>query len=385
MKKRTTILYSGLIGLFVVACGSAQSVSNEPEVRVSTFQGTPDEEATGSPAGGDADAPDGSALEQDPIDNDSVPATDEELSVSINCPDTFLLGEKLVCEIVSTGAVSGEWHLPGFIDNPIAMETVPGSNAVFIEPTNPSYVGAWFTLTAEVTSADGETTSDVLRFTVESSGEAASLIDELNAVTDAKPVSFATNSAIIESDDLATLDAVTALLIASPDVQIEVGGHTDDVGAPEANQTLSQARAESVVKYLVENGVPASQVAPAGYGPTQPIADNSSEQGRAANRRIDFREVGGSPFISIECPTEFVLGFETKCDIVTANATAGTWRIDSFTDGDVELATIPGTNEIFVEPTNPDFVGVPLVLEVAVTDSSGRVVRRNHDFTIVAE
>ncbi len=386
----STVVALGIgAALVASACGTTIETADEPAVEVTTYnEGDHEETAPADGVDNPADIGTPEPVDDDPAapaDGAETPADDGTLGVSIDCPDSFVLNEKLVCEIVSTGAVSGEWRLPGFLDGPLSLDTVPGSNGIFVEPTDASYVGAWFTLTATVYSADGEAATDSLRFTVESSVEAASLIDELNAITSADPVNFASGSAEVQAGDRPTLDQVAQLLASRPGTRIEIGGHTDDVGSDEANQALSLARADSVVAYLVGQGVDAGRLDAAGYGRTQPVAPNTTDEGRAANRRIEFREIGDGPFISVDCPTEFVIGIETLCDIVTANAVEGSWRIDGFTNGDVVLQTVPGTNEIFVSPSNPDFAGSTFIVEVEATDASGRLARAEHRFTLVLE
>jgi outer membrane protein OmpA-like peptidoglycan-associated protein len=70
--------------------------------------------------------------------------------------------------------------------------------------------------------------------------------------------------------------------------KVEIGGHTDNVGAADTNLALSQKRAESVRAALVERGIPTSRLAAKGYGDTAPVADNRSEEGRAKNRRVEL-------------------------------------------------------------------------------------------------
>ena len=72
-------------------------------------------------------------------------------------------------------------------------------------------------------------------------------------------------------------------------VRIEIGGHTDDQGSDEYNDRLSENRAKSVYEYLLSRGISASRLSYAGYGKRKPIADNSTEAGRAENRRTEFR------------------------------------------------------------------------------------------------
>jgi OOP family OmpA-OmpF porin len=85
------------------------------------------------------------------------------------------------------------------------------------------------------------------------------------------------------------LDEVAEISQLCPDVDVDVVGHTDSVGDNEYDIGLGKRRAEAVVEYLVRKGVDAERLTPVGLGFSQPIADNSSDEGRAANRRIEFR------------------------------------------------------------------------------------------------
>ena len=85
------------------------------------------------------------------------------------------------------------------------------------------------------------------------------------------------------------LDEAAEMLSRSPLVQVEIHGHTDNVGAFDYNLTLSQSRAAAVVDALVsKNGIAASRLVPFGAGPTAPVASNATEQGRAKNRRVEL-------------------------------------------------------------------------------------------------
>lgn len=90
------------------------------------------------------------------------------------------------------------------------------------------------------------------------------------------------------------LNLLVDYLKQNHDIAIEIGGHTDDQGSDDYNNRLSLARAKAVYDYLLSKGIEASQVSYKGYGKSQPIADNSTEEGRAANRRTEFKivEVG---------------------------------------------------------------------------------------------
>lgn len=94
------------------------------------------------------------------------------------------------------------------------------------------------------------------------------------------------------------LAKVAGILIAYPGLNIEVGGHTDNVGSDEMNQTLSENRAAAVRDYLVEQGVAANSVTAKGFGNTQPVASNDNPAGRQENRRVELVVSGeaiGSP------------------------------------------------------------------------------------------
>jgi outer membrane protein OmpA-like peptidoglycan-associated protein len=101
-------------------------------------------------------------------------------------------------------------------------------------------------------------------------------------------VNFDTGKATIKPDSATTLDDAAAALKVAGDLKVEVGGHTDNVGAPEANQKLSQERARAVMAALVERGVKADRLTAQGYGQSSPIADNRTEEGRAKNRRVEL-------------------------------------------------------------------------------------------------
>jgi OOP family OmpA-OmpF porin len=106
-------------------------------------------------------------------------------------------------------------------------------------------------------------------------------------------VYFDTSKAIIQKRSYKLLDNVAAVIIAHPQVgKFRVEGHTDDRGNDDDNLDLSQRRAEAVVKYLVDKGVPAERLEALGFGETKPIADNKTKAGRAKNRRVEFKIIG---------------------------------------------------------------------------------------------
>jgi outer membrane protein OmpA-like peptidoglycan-associated protein len=102
-------------------------------------------------------------------------------------------------------------------------------------------------------------------------------------------VLFDTSKTTIKAASLPMLDEVAQLLKSHPEVKhVNVEGHTDSMGDPAFNMQLSEGRAKAVSAYLVEKGVAADRLSAKGFGATKPIADNKTEAGRAANRRVDF-------------------------------------------------------------------------------------------------
>jgi OOP family OmpA-OmpF porin len=91
-----------------------------------------------------------------------------------------------------------------------------------------------------------------------------------------------------ESD--AVLQRADGLMAKEPALHAEIQGHTDNVGTPEYNVALSQARAASVVVWLTSHGIAADRLTPKGYGLTMPVADNKTEEGRAKNRRVEIAD-----------------------------------------------------------------------------------------------
>jgi outer membrane protein OmpA-like peptidoglycan-associated protein len=92
----------------------------------------------------------------------------------------------------------------------------------------------------------------------------------------------------IKPESEPALAQVAALLQANPALKAWVVGHTDNVGSPEANLTLSSARAGAVVKALTQRGIDARRLAPHGAGPFAPVASNATDEGRARNRRVEL-------------------------------------------------------------------------------------------------
>ncbi len=115
---------------------------------------------------------------------------------------------------------------------------------------------------------------------------------DFDALLSSNQISFATNSADINASSDILLSELLEVANQCPEAKIEIGGHTDSRGSDTYNLNLSQARASSVMNHLISNGIEASRLSAVGYGETNPIADNESEEGLAKNRRIEFNIEG---------------------------------------------------------------------------------------------
>jgi outer membrane protein OmpA-like peptidoglycan-associated protein len=101
-------------------------------------------------------------------------------------------------------------------------------------------------------------------------------------------VLFETNRYALRPAARESLAKVAGILLAYPDLRLEVDGHTDSVGADAYNQQLSEKRADSVRDYLVQQGIPIASVTVQGFGKTQPVASNATAAGRQQNRRVEL-------------------------------------------------------------------------------------------------
>lgn len=101
-------------------------------------------------------------------------------------------------------------------------------------------------------------------------------------------IRFEPSSASINVDSAGLLDRLVEIAMRCPNVRVEIAGHTDGDGDAAFNQSLSEKRAAAVEDYLVKAGLPADRFSTIGYGSTQPIATNDTDEGKLQNRRIEF-------------------------------------------------------------------------------------------------
>ncbi|WP_066700523.1 OmpA family protein [Sphingobium amiense] len=102
-------------------------------------------------------------------------------------------------------------------------------------------------------------------------------------------ITFAYDRADVQPQFQPTLNDVASVLAQYPKTYIDVYGHTDSDGTDAYNQTLSERRAQAVADYLVRQGVQSARIATRGFGESQPIASNATEEGKAANRRVEIK------------------------------------------------------------------------------------------------
>ncbi len=109
-----------------------------------------------------------------------------------------------------------------------------------------------------------------------------------------KNVFFETGSATLKPTSYAELGRLTQLLNENPKLKIEISGHTDNQGSQSVNLKLSEDRAKAVVDFLISEGISSERLEYKGYGYEQPIADNSTPEGRSMNRRVEFKVLNNS-------------------------------------------------------------------------------------------
>lgn len=114
---------------------------------------------------------------------------------------------------------------------------------------------------------------------------------ETDATITLKNIFFDTNKSEIKPESQVELDNIVKLLKDNPTLKISIQGHTDNVGKPADNLKLSNDRAKAVITYLTSKGIEAGRLSSQGFGATVPVADNSTEEGRAQNRRTELKVI----------------------------------------------------------------------------------------------
>ncbi|WP_234736214.1 OmpA family protein [Tellurirhabdus bombi] len=112
---------------------------------------------------------------------------------------------------------------------------------------------------------------------------------EVNSTVRLNNIFFDLGKATLREESFPELDRLALTLNENPKIVIEIGGHTDNTGSNELNLKLSQDRADSVREYFIGKGIEPDRVASKGYGESKPVAMNDSDEGRQANRRVEFK------------------------------------------------------------------------------------------------
>jgi len=183
-------------------------------------------------------------------------------------------------------------------------------------------------------------------------------VASLNAVLEHAKIAFEPGSSVIDAAAGDTLDQLAALMKNCADFRMEVEGHTDSQGRDEFNQELSQDRAKAVVDALMQRRVLIGNLQARGYGETQPIADNETEEGREANRRIAFVLLDATPMELAPAVQEAAPGSEAGSGAAGGEAgpgAAGEGQDEAGQDGSGQPeAALDGSIVIEAQPADDD-------------------------------
>lgn len=114
---------------------------------------------------------------------------------------------------------------------------------------------------------------------------------EANAIIVLRNIFFDVNKFDLKMESQVELDNIVKLLKDNPALKIQINGHTDNIGKPADNLKLSNDRAQSVVRYITSKGIDAKRLSFKGFGDQQPVSNNTSEEGKARNRRTELKVI----------------------------------------------------------------------------------------------
>ena len=204
----------------------------------------------------------------------------------------------------SDAAEAAALTIPGVtsVNNQLTVESDPGAD---LTAAVSGIAGVTASLNVGVATLEGTVGSSADRDAAEAAAAAVAGVDSvdnqlfvdnpeelesgLGEYFALNPITFESGSAVITADGQTVLEGSLAFIQNQPSAQISIEGHTDSQGGAAGNQTLSEARAQAVLDWLVNAGVEADRLSSAGFGEDQPIADNGTAEGRAENRRIEFK------------------------------------------------------------------------------------------------
>jgi len=143
----------------------------------------------------------------------------------------------------------------------------------------------------EVTAGNGDwyTLTIIEKAGMKQEISANDLLDALNRDGHvALYINFDTGKSTIKPDSQKIINQIVEMMKNSPSLKLSIEGHTDNVGNPKSNKTLSEDRAKAVVAAIVKQGIDAKRLSSAGFGQDKPVADNKTEDGKAKNRRVEL-------------------------------------------------------------------------------------------------
>jgi outer membrane protein OmpA-like peptidoglycan-associated protein len=199
-------------------------------------------------------------------------------------------------EIVAKGSTTRTYHPPSTLSafewSQVYRDALTKANWTIVNVARSESITAHYGQNGRNIWAYLHTNADGYSFTVGEEPAGDALKSELakNCHVALTGVLFDFNKSTLKPESDAVLQRVDGLIAKDPALHAEIQGHTDNVGTPEYNMTLSQARAASVATWLTTHGIPADRLAAKGYGLTMPIADNGNDEGRAKNRRVEIAD-----------------------------------------------------------------------------------------------
>ncbi|WP_339108328.1 OmpA family protein [Thioclava sp. GXIMD4216] len=172
-------------------------------------------------------------------------------------------------------------------------------------------------------------------------------VTRLNNVLSAQKITFEPGSAKIDAAGETPVEALAKAYHNCEDYKLEIDGHTDSQGRDEMNMALSRDRANAVLEALAARGVPVRNLTAKGYGETQPIADNGTEAGREANRRIEFVLLDEQPL-------------ETGEPLPEATASATTPIVEEASKGEAQADQVGGTADTSSDAAQDPQITIPV-------------------------
>jgi len=213
-----------------------------------------------------------------------------------SAPFSVKLPDQEKAEIVAKGSTTRTYHPPltlsSFEWSQVYRNALAKANWTIVDVTRSEAITAHYGQNGRNIWAYLHMNADGYSFTVGDEPGGDVLTSELakNCHVALLGVLFDFNKSTLKPESDAVLQRVSGLMAKNSAIHAEVQGHTDDVGTPEYNVTLSQARAAAVVVWLTSHGIAADRLTSRGYGLTMPIADNKTDEGRAKNRRVEIAD-----------------------------------------------------------------------------------------------